>query len=103
MFKRFFSIWHAARIKHVYQLSKHPFWKPTAMSANRIQRHLVSSRVSGAMAGCCAAISLTSASVVQASQAWQVRVYEAANLAARKQVASRRRFELSVEKTHLWN
>jgi len=72
------------------------------MPANRIQRHLVSSRVSGAMAGCCAAISIAPVAI-QASQAWQLRVYEAATLAARKQVARRRRFELSAEKPHLWN
>lgn len=73
------------------------------MSANRLTRHFASNRLSGTMAACCAVVALSGASAVQASQPWQVRVYEAAVLAARKQVASRRRFELSVDKTHLWN
>ncbi len=73
------------------------------MPANRISRHLISNRISGAMAGCCVAVSLASVSAVPASQPWQLQVYEAAALAARKQVANRRRYELSTESSYRWN
>lgn len=72
------------------------------MSANRINRHFAQNRVSGAVAVCTMAAS-AAYSAQPVLNSWQAQVYEIATLAARKQVASRRRWEVSVDRAYRWN
>ena len=72
------------------------------MSANRIRRYVTANRISGAMAACCV-VTVNPAVALPASQPWQLQVYEAATLAARRQVMARRRVERYSESDYRLN